>query len=614
MTAGDPFASRPRTGPPKQWSIATYGGSSWRDLRPLRAPSLTANDLRGIDAAFVADPFLDRDGDTWRLFFEVKNAATARGEIACAYGADAEVWHSGGVVLAEPFHLSYPHLTRDAGEVWMTPESIEAGAVLLYRAAPYPNRWTLQARLIEGFYADPTPFVHEGRWWMFACPRPMQHDALSLFMAERLSGPWSEHPRSPLITGDPSRCRPAGPVRMLDGEPVRFAQDCVPAYGTAVRAFAITRLTPDDYEERELVGLSLPRASGAGWNRHGSHHFDIQQDGNRWIAVTDGYTLVPDEPPQFGTLNSLDAVAAIAGEWDAMFDLCDAHPVFSAPAWYAAACRADGDARAHVLVARRQGRITGILPLVVRGNRLEFATPLSDYNDVIAFDVETAGQLVRLAIGHAAGALVLRGIRASSMLARALPSPPKLETQCRRAPLPLPARQGRIFRKSLLRAQRAAARQGYEVVRLHENVAEHLLALHVARWGTDGRLAAPAAAAIIREAFPPLLAAGRIRAYALRRDDDIAAIDIAFIDRGTHASWNGGFRHDVARLSPGSLLFAQEIADASAEGRTIFDMLRGVHAYKLRWTTETEPLYCYDGRAATTPAPHIATAHSYSVT
>lgn len=571
----DPFAGRPRTGPPKQWSVATYGGASWRDLRPLRAPSLTARDVTEIDAAFVADPFLDRDGDTWRLFFEVKNSTSGRGEIAAAHGPDALAWRSDGVVLAEPFHLSYPHVVRADGEVWMTPESIEAGAVLLYRASPYPLRWTLHARLIEGIYADPTPFVHDGRWWMFTCPRPMKHDALSLFVADRITGPWREHPRSPLITDDASRCRPAGPVRMLDGVPVRFAQDCVPAYGTGVRAFAITTLTLDDYEEQELASMSVPRASGAGWNRDGSHHFDVHRDGDRWIAVTDGYTLVPDEPPAI----AVEDPASIADEWDAMFDLCDAHPVFSSPAWFLAACR-----NPRVYVARRQGRITGILPLVERGGVLEFATPLGDYNDVVAFDDDTAARLLR-AVDMP---MSLRGIRPGSKLHRALPSAPEVETQCARASLPL-ARQGRVFRKSLWRAQRAADREGFAVVVLRENVAGHLLALHEARFGDAGRLTAHAE--MLRAAFPPLVASGRIRAYALVRGDEVLAIDITFIDRTTVASWNGGFRPEVAHLSPGSLLFAREVEDAVSEGRTTFDMLRGNHPYKSRWTTERVALY-----------------------
>ncbi|HYH08128.1 MAG TPA: GNAT family N-acetyltransferase [Thermoanaerobaculia bacterium] len=574
----DPFAGRPRTGPPKQWSIATYGGASWRDLRPLRAPSLTAREVTDIDAAFVADPFLDRDGDTWRLFFEVKNSTSGRGEIAAAHSTDAIAWHSDGVILAEPFHLSYPHVVRADGEVWMTPESIEAGAVLLYRATGYPLRWSLHARLLEGAYADPTPFFHGGLWWMFACPRPMKHDALSLFVAERITGPWREHPRSPLVTNDASRCRPAGPVRMFEDLPVRFAQDCVPAYGTGVRAFAITKLTLDDFEEREIKGMTVPRASGIGWNRDGSHHLDVHRDGDRWIAVTDGYTLVPEEPPAI----AVEDPAKIADEWDAMFDVCDAHPVFSSPAWFLAAAR-----NPRVYVARRQGRITGILPLVARDDgALGFATPLSDYNDVIAFDDDTAARLLRAVDAP----LSLRGIRPGSKLDRALPSPPELETHCSRASLPF-GRHGRVFRKSLLRAVRAAAREGFAVTLLRDGVAEHLLALHAARFGARGRLTAHAA--MLRAALPPLVAAGRVRAYALVREGEVFAIDVTFVDRHTIASWNGGFRSEVAHLSPGSLLFAREIADAEAEGRTTFDMLRGMHAYKQRWANESVPLYRY---------------------
>ena len=124
---------------------------------------------------------------------------------------------------------------------------------------------------------------------MFACPTPSRHDALALFCADALEGPWTEHPASPLIAGDRSRARPGGRVVMVDERPLRFAQDCGPRYGSGVRAFAITELTRDTYAEQECAESPVLGPAGAGWNGKGMHHVDAWQmpDGH-WIAAVDG--------------------------------------------------------------------------------------------------------------------------------------------------------------------------------------------------------------------------------------------------------------------------------------------------------------------------------------
>ena len=59
---------------------------------------------------------------------------------------------------------------------------------------------------------------------------------------------------------------------------------------SAVRAFEITRLTPDDYEEREAAPTPVlgPGREGS-WNGTGMHHVDPHSlPGGGWIACVDG--------------------------------------------------------------------------------------------------------------------------------------------------------------------------------------------------------------------------------------------------------------------------------------------------------------------------------------
>lgn len=589
MTAAieDPLAGRPRSGPPKEWSIAIYRGRLLGDLQPVAGavPALTAAMVDDAAASFVADPFLFVDRGTWHLFFEFRNIATRKGELAVATSDDGISWRYEGAVLAEPFHLSYPHVFRAGDEIFMTPESIEARGVRLYRAVDFPRRWVFERTIVDGVYADPTVFRHDGRWWLLGCPRPMRHDALSLFWADDVRGPWHEHPASPIVRDDRSRARPAGRVQLIGSRLHRFAQDCDPAYGSGVRAFAITSLTTTLYAEEEVAPVPLLFASGRGWNRDGMHHIDLQPVGDEWLACVDGYTTVPESAAAIEVITDTDSIAA---EWDLLLEGTRAHSVFSSYAWFRAALLADPEAKPHVLIARRYDRITGILPLVERGKRYSFATPMSDVNDVIAFDGETARQLLLAAPRP----LDLRCLPASSFLLSALPDA-VVDTECFVADLDDAyfASRSRNFRKTLFRAERRASEAGLKVVELDAFDPELFLALNAARFGERSRFAAPAAARFIREAFPPLFASRRLRAWALVRDEKIVAIDLVVDDGTAFGIWNGGFLPEVESFSPGRLLFAAEFRAAIVEKRPRLDLLRGTHPYKASWATRVERLY-----------------------
>ena len=274
------------------WSIAIYSGGSPLCLASpaaVTSPAIAREHITDVPASFVADPFMVRVKDEWVLLFEVLNSNNRRGEIGLATSRDAIAWQYQGIVLREPFHLSYPCLFTWEGEYYMVPETLGLECIQLYRAVQFPTRWERFANIVPGVYADPTIFRHHGRWWMFACSRPRRHDEVCLFRADDLCGPWAPHPRNPIITGDPRRARPAGSVISWNGDLLRFAQDCVPEYGTQVRAFAITELTPNTYHEIELPESPL-LSPGKTWNADGMHHIDAHPLAEgEWIACVDGY-------------------------------------------------------------------------------------------------------------------------------------------------------------------------------------------------------------------------------------------------------------------------------------------------------------------------------------
>ena len=273
------------------WSIGIYTGPCPLELSPaaqISNPVLTYTDVTDVPTAFVADPFLIRVNQ-WFMFFEILRNDSPIGEIGLASSGNGFEWEYQKVVLREDFHLSYPYVFEWQNSYYMIPETLGANAVCLYEADEFPLRWSRRARLIEGPCADPSIFRFDDLWWLFVCSTPYQHDTLRLYFADELTGPWREHPESPLVRGDMRRARPAGRVVNVNNHPIRFAQDCLLRYGSRVRAFDILELTTTTYTEVENSASPVLQASGSGWNALGMHHVDAhQQRDGTWLACVDG--------------------------------------------------------------------------------------------------------------------------------------------------------------------------------------------------------------------------------------------------------------------------------------------------------------------------------------
>jgi hypothetical protein len=273
----------------KLWSIGIAQGSNPITLSERstpRNPVLTWRDIRHPDVAFVADPFLIRRDSVWHLFFELFNTKSGRGELGVASSTDLSSWRFEKVVLAEPFHLSYPFVFEHEGAYFMIPESREAHGIRLYRATNFPLSWTFERELIVGDYSDPSPVFFQGRWWIFACKAPY---SLAIFYADALWGPWHEHAKSPVYVQDKGLARPGGRPVVVNGELIRFVQDNREGYGKKVRAMSVDTLSPTEFAEHPVAREPFFAPYGAHWARNGMHHVaPVQREDETWIAAIDG--------------------------------------------------------------------------------------------------------------------------------------------------------------------------------------------------------------------------------------------------------------------------------------------------------------------------------------
>jgi hypothetical protein len=278
------------------WSIGIYAGKSPLELAPVGQvsnPVLTADSVSDARAMFVADPFMLETDGKWHMFFEVMNLESGRGEIGLATSPNALQWSYQQIVLREQFHLSYPYTFKWNGAYYMVPETHQANSIRLYKAVEFPTHWSFVRTLIDGAdFVDPTIFHCNDHWWLFTdfARPPFYAGTLRLFRADHLEGSWAEHPESPVIEGNPHISRPAGRVVHQNGQMFRFTQDCCPDYGTQVRAFEITDLTPTTYREHAVELPPIVQAAGTKWNESGMHHVDPHwTDQGQWIACVDGF-------------------------------------------------------------------------------------------------------------------------------------------------------------------------------------------------------------------------------------------------------------------------------------------------------------------------------------
>jgi hypothetical protein len=231
-----------------QWLILTaprlaYRNLDWRAFRPLIPPK----------DRYWGDPFVIERGDGYYVFIEEKPYASGRGHIACLTLDVQGNLASQQVVLERPYHLSYPFLFEQAGELFMIPESAAHRTVELYRCAHFPDRWEFVRELMTDIYAvDATLLQHADQYWLFAnvkAPGGSSLDALHLYHSSMFDGGnWTPHPWNPVVH-DIRSARPAGRIFQQDGQWIRPSQDSGPRYGYGLKFNRITRLTDTDYAE-----------------------------------------------------------------------------------------------------------------------------------------------------------------------------------------------------------------------------------------------------------------------------------------------------------------------------------------------------------------------------
>ncbi|HXU74007.1 MAG TPA: GNAT family N-acetyltransferase [Polyangia bacterium] len=325
---------------------------------------------------------------------------------------------------------------------------------------------------------------------------------------------------------------------------------------------------------------------------------------------------LPDLAPALEISVHRGDLAALAADWDALFD--PAHPgaVFRSWAWISAWWNSFSIGREpFVLLAREHGATVGILPLcsersALGGRRLVFlgeGIVGSDYLGIVC----RAGDEPRLAdaFAHALAResfdeLSLDGILRGDPLLPALEgvmpaSRADVEPRYRCPHITLaggfeaylkslPDGTGQQWKRRLRWLEK---RPGFDLERITDPAAlvvglDALFELHHKRWAVEGgsdAIDSPAVEAFHRSAARTLAERGLAQLYILHAEGAARAALYGWRHGDRFVFYQAGYDPEWRQRSVGTVLLGHIVKDCFAASLGEFDFLRGTESYKLKW-------------------------------
>lgn len=248
------------------WGVA-FQRRDWRTLVMHKAIRIDIP-----EGHFIADPFvITREGRDY-CFVEDYDYAAKRGHVS-AYELGDDKATALGVVLREPFHLSFPYLFEHEGMLYMIPESASNRDIRLYECVNFPREWKLVRTYMRDVSAvDSMVFRHGEHWWLFTNINPIaqgEHcsELYAFYSDDPIHGEWMPHAQNPLIV-DPLCARNGGIILEKDAV-YRVAQrQGFDLYGESMTVRKIVMLTPETFEEVEITHIQPEFYE----NAVGTHH------------------------------------------------------------------------------------------------------------------------------------------------------------------------------------------------------------------------------------------------------------------------------------------------------------------------------------------------------
>jgi hypothetical protein len=261
----------------QRWGIA-YSRKFWTEVALSEGKRIPNPRYR-----FLADPFVIKKNGKHYIFVEDYDFRIGRGAVSCIVVSPDDTWEFIENVLVEPFHLSFPFVFEESGEIFMLPETHNANDIRLYRCVEFPNRWELDTQLLAGVSAADTMLIkRHDKWFMLTNMNQFFSDdhwsQLHVFWSDDLrSSDWKPLSLLPIVNS-PRIGRNAGLMAGKNGDWFRVRQrQAFDQYGAGFSIAKITYLDVDGYSEEsfaEIEPLFFNRLKGT-HHMHGVKDFTV---------------------------------------------------------------------------------------------------------------------------------------------------------------------------------------------------------------------------------------------------------------------------------------------------------------------------------------------------
>ncbi|MBM1105810.1 hypothetical protein JQC67_06660 [Aurantibacter crassamenti] len=208
---------------------------------------------------FWADPFLfDYKNETY-VFFENYPYSTKRGKISCGRLKNNQIVDVIDI-LDFDYHLSYPYVFEENGEIYLMPESSENKKLEIYKCTHFPDQWELHSTAFEGeLIADAFFFDDENNEkWLFlnkaaTTTVPLENELYIYKVSSTdLLKKLIPHKQNPVLI-DSRTARNGGAIFSYKNKIYRPSQaNDQGVYGRALNINRITNLTLEEYSEETI--------------------------------------------------------------------------------------------------------------------------------------------------------------------------------------------------------------------------------------------------------------------------------------------------------------------------------------------------------------------------
>ncbi len=251
-----------------------FGSGNFMDsdlskLKPIIVP----------DDEFWADPFLFKHKSQLYVFFEKYSYKTKKGIISCGLIKDNELIDIVDVLDLD-YHLSYPFIFKEDGEIFMMPETSENKRLEIYKCISFPNQWELYATAFNGervfdafFYND-----KQKQKWLYINKKAtsVSDNASELYIYKVDSvklNKLESHKQNPVII-DARVARNGGAIFNYKNKIYRPSQSNTDGiYGKALNINQIEKLTLNEYLEKTIRRVE-PNFKNEFFKIHHLHQID----------------------------------------------------------------------------------------------------------------------------------------------------------------------------------------------------------------------------------------------------------------------------------------------------------------------------------------------------